>query len=76
MTHGLVQWVKDPALLQLLLRFGPWPRNFQMLWVWLGGKMINVSVRTKQVPNTQTLIHLPNFQVDQGRRIGRQAKRL
>ena len=37
----MAQWVKDPALsLQWLrwsllwLRFGPWPRNFHMLWVW------------------------------------------
>ena len=36
----MVQWVKEPALmqlwhrLQLQLRFDPWPRNFHMLWVW------------------------------------------
>ena len=39
---GLVQWVKDPALLllwrhrsQLWLRFDPRPGNFCMPWVWL-----------------------------------------
>ena len=36
----MVQWVKDPTLLQLWhqsqlwLTFSPWPRNFHMLWVW------------------------------------------
>ena len=30
----VVQWVKDLALLQLWLRFNPWPGNFHMLWVW------------------------------------------
>ena len=36
---ALVQWAKDPVLLQLWLRlqlwFGsdPWPRNFHTLWV-------------------------------------------
>lgn len=38
LTPGSVQWVKDPALLQLLHRsrlqlgFEPWARNFYMLW--------------------------------------------
>ena len=27
---GLVQWGKDPTLLQLWLRFDPWPGNFHM----------------------------------------------
>ena len=26
----MAQWVKDTALLQLWLRFSPWPRNFYM----------------------------------------------
>ena len=38
---GSVEWVKDPALLQLWhrlqlqLRFDPWPKNFHMLQVQL-----------------------------------------
>ena len=38
-SPSLVQWVKDPLLLQLWcrsqlwLRFSLWPRNFHMLWV-------------------------------------------
>ena len=34
----VIQWVKDPALLQLWLRFDPWPRNFHILQVWLKNK--------------------------------------
>ena len=30
----VAQWVKDPALSLLWLRFDPWPRNFRMLWMW------------------------------------------
>ena len=36
----LVQWVKNPTLLQLWCRlqlwlgFNPWPGNFHVLWVW------------------------------------------
>ena len=26
----MAQWVKYPALLQLWLKIGPWPRNFHM----------------------------------------------
>jgi len=29
-----VQWVKDPLLLQLWLRFSPWLKNFCRPWVW------------------------------------------
>ena len=29
---AVVQLVKDPALLQLHLRFNPWPKNFHMPW--------------------------------------------
>ena len=42
---NLVQWVKDPELLQLWYRsqlwlgFHPWPRNFHMSWVWLKNKI-------------------------------------
>ena len=30
---SLVQWVKDPELLQLQLKFSPWPGNFHMIRV-------------------------------------------
>lgn len=26
--------LRDPVLLQLQLRVGPWPGNFQVPWVW------------------------------------------
>ena len=32
------QQVKDQVLLQLQLRFNPWPRNFHILWLWQGRK--------------------------------------
>ena len=35
---SLVQWVKDPAMLQLQPGFNPWPGNFHMLWGWLKKK--------------------------------------
>ena len=41
---GLVQWVKDTALVQMWswlhlgLGFDPWPRNFHMSRVWLKKK--------------------------------------
>ena len=40
---GPVQWVKDPALLQLWLQLGfdPWPGNFHIPWVWLKEKKIS-----------------------------------
>ena len=31
---GPARWGKDPVLLQLQLRFNPWPRNFHMPQVW------------------------------------------
>ena len=33
-----VQWIKDPALPQLWLKFNPWPGNFHMPWVRLKKK--------------------------------------
>ena len=33
LTHGLVQWVKHPALPQLQLGFSPWPGNFHVPWL-------------------------------------------
>jgi len=30
----VVHWVKDRALSQLWCRFNPWPRNFNMPYVW------------------------------------------
>ena len=34
LSPGLAQWLKDPALLQLWLRFSLWPRNFCMQRMW------------------------------------------
>ena len=29
----VAQGIKDPSLSLLWLRFGPWPRNFHMMWM-------------------------------------------
>ena len=33
MIPGPMQWVKDLAFPQLLLKFDPWPRNYHVPWV-------------------------------------------
>ena len=42
----VIQWVKDPALLQLWLRFDPWPRNFHVPGV--GGVRLKNTKQNKQ----------------------------
>lgn len=38
----VAQWVKDPALSLLCLRFDPWPGKFSMLWAEPKKKLINL----------------------------------
>ena len=52
----MVQWVKDPVLLQLwdrlqlCLGFDPWPENFHMPRVWPKKKKKKEKKMTKKMP--------------------------
>ena len=54
----MVQWVKDPALLQLQCRsqlwlgFSPWPGNFHMLWMQPKKKKIKIKSVYRPILNS------------------------